>query len=353
MADTQDAPQLTGENMPGSIREAQEALLGIMEPEEDKPKKEEAEPTEAEESQPETEESSYEEESESEESLEAQEERAVEGEDTEEETDDEATEEPSLYSVTIDGDEVEVSLDELMKGYSRQSDYTRKTQQLSDNRREFESMQQHMAQEYQQIQAERQYYADTLQNVIDASVVGLEKYSSIDWDNLRENDPVAFVTKKEEFREAQEKLNETQFQQQEAVERQQFEYQNQLKQSLAQEHKKMIDIIPDWGVPEKQKAMASSLRDYAISQGYSAQEVSSLADHRSLIVLLKAQHYDSLQQADVKTKKLKNKPKVVRSGKGKTQNESSKSKRVAQMKRLQQSGHVKDATSLFEDFVDL
>ena len=85
MADTQEQPQLSGENQAGSIREAQEALLGIMEPEEVKPKEEEAAPTEEEESTEETQDESLEEESEEESDEELQ---AV-----EEATDEEETEE--------------------------------------------------------------------------------------------------------------------------------------------------------------------------------------------------------------------------------------------------------------------
>ena len=64
---------------------------------------------------------------------------------------------------------------------------------------------------------------------------------------------------------------------------------------------------------------------------------------------MKAAKYDALENADVKSKKLKNKPKVIRSGKGKTKGENSKSKRAAKMKRLQGSGHVDDAASILED----
>ena len=64
MADTQEAPQTTVlplPELPGSVREAQEALLGIMEPEEETPETEEAQPTEEEESQPIEEDESFEE----------------------------------------------------------------------------------------------------------------------------------------------------------------------------------------------------------------------------------------------------------------------------------------------------
>ena len=40
-----------------------------------------------------------------------------------------------LYKVVVDGQEQEVNLEELTKGYSRQSDYTRKTEKLSQDRK--------------------------------------------------------------------------------------------------------------------------------------------------------------------------------------------------------------------------
>jgi hypothetical protein len=44
------------------------------------------------------------------------------------------TEDQPKFTVTIDGTEVEVTLDELRNGYSRQADYTRKTQALAAER---------------------------------------------------------------------------------------------------------------------------------------------------------------------------------------------------------------------------
>ena len=49
----------------------------------------------------------------------------------------EVSEEPSgeMYAVKVDGVDQEVSLEELRDGYQRQSDYTRKTQELASERR--------------------------------------------------------------------------------------------------------------------------------------------------------------------------------------------------------------------------
>jgi len=112
--------------------------------------------------------------------------------------------------------------------------------------------------------------------------------------------------------------------------------------------------VPEWNEPEKRNKMASELSTYAVEQGFSKEELKQLIDHRSLIVLMKAQKYDALQNSDVKAKKLKNKPKVIRAGKGTNKKaDSQKAKRIASMKRLKETGHVNDSVSLFEDFVEL
>jgi cytochrome oxidase Cu insertion factor (SCO1/SenC/PrrC family) len=355
MADTQPAPHpATMPQQPnqGSIEEAHDALLGLMNPEGELLQEEEATPTEEEESIEETQDESLEEESEEE--SEKPEEEIEEGDEEEtEESDEEVEDEPDVYAVTVNGEEREVTINELLKGYSRQSDYTKKTQELAEQRKGFEGTQQQVATELQQIQLERQQYVHTLQNLIEGSMGNLDKFSNVDWESLKANDPIEFVTKREEFREAQEKIQHLQREQQEAQQRQAQESQKQHQEILKQEHAALIERVPEWGKPEKQKALAKELRSYATSVGFSDEELNSLIDHRSIMVLLKASKYDQLQNADLKTKKVKNKPKLVRAGKGKPTNADSKSKRSAKMKRLQQTGRVDDAALVMEDFVNL
>ena len=348
MADTQTAPQVPAGLKPipalgGSITEAQEALLGLMEPEEEKPQEEEAQPTEEEESQPLEEDESFEEESEEEEAEEAEEES--------EET--EGEEEEELYAVTVNGEEVAVSLDELLSGYSRQSDYTRKTQEIAGDRKEMETLQQQYNSEIAQIQQERQQYMEALTNVMQGSMGELEKFATVDWNALRENDPIEYVTTREQYREAQEKIQGLQNEQARAAQAQQAQMQKAQQEMLQVEKGKLVEALPDWGVPDKQKEIATGLQSYAKEQGFTADELNSLIDHRSILVLLKAQKYDQLQKSDVKSKKLKNKPKVIRAGQGRSSSDNAKSKRTAQMKRLKGTGHLDDASALLEDFIDI
>ena len=347
MADTQTAPQAPAELQPipaldGSITEAQEALLGLTEPEEETPETEEAQPTEEEESQPEEEDESLEEES--------AEEEEPEGEEESEETD---AEEEELFTVKVDGTEREVNLDELLSGYSRQSDYTKKTQQLAQERQQMGQLQQQWQQEMIAAQTERQQYINALGQVVNQSMTGLEEYANIDWATLKEDDPIAYVTRRDEFRDAQENVRAMQEQQAYAMQQQDAEMQNAIQYRTREEMGMMVQKVPEWKDKEARQEMTKNLRSYATEQGFSPEEISSLIDHRSLIVLMKAQKYDAMQNTDVKSKKLKNKPKVVRSGSPKEKGSGNKAKRTAQMKRLRETGRVDDAFSLFEDFVDI
>ena len=348
MADTQTAPQVPAGLQPipalgGSVTEAQEALLSLLEPEEETPETEEAQPTEEEESQPVEEDESFEEETEEE----AEEESAEESEEPDGES------EGTLYAVTVNGEEQQVTLDELMSGYSRQSDYTRKTQDVAKERKQMGELQAQYASEMHQARAERQQYLESLNQIIANSASNLDKFTNIDWESIKENDPIEYVTKREEYREAQEKVQLMQRDQYMAQQKSIEDERQMRTRALHEESQKLSEAMPEWNEPEKQRKIVSDIRSYGTSQGFTEEELNSLVDHRSLIVLMKAQKYDAMQNSDVKSKKLKNKPKVIRSGKGVTRSSSDKSKRTAQMKRLKQSGHINDATALFEDFVEI
>ena len=342
MADTQQAPAPDVDQLDGGIEAATEALLGLLEPKEEKPETEEAAPEETEEVSEESEE----------ESLEASDEDESE-EESEEPDEPEETEEELLYEVRVDGEPQTVTLDELMNGYSRQSSFTKKSQALAEQRKEFENAQQQMANEYSQIQAERQQYVDSLQQVIEGSAANLEKYQSIDWEQLKVEDPLQWSISRQEFADAQNKIQATKAEQGQAIQRAQAEFQQQHQVTLHQEHDKMVEAMPEWAEPEKQQEIATGIRNYATAQGFQKEELDSLSDHRSLLVLHKAMLHDQLQKADVKGKKLKGKPRVIRSGRGAEKKQTQKGLRAQKMKRLRESGHVDHAAELIEDLMEL
>ena len=353
MADKQPAPQAhEDQTQPGSLWEAQSAILGLLEPEGETPKEEEAKPAESEESTEEAQDELPEEETEEVESEEEEsEEEDVSEESDEEEEPEEEDDTPELYTVRINGEDHQVTAEELVKGYSRQADYTKKTQELSQYRQQLDQASQFYQQEVAATQEARQQYISSIANAIQLNHSSLKEYENIDWERLKTEDKEEYLTKRDEYREAEanvEKLKQTydqESQQQTAADQQQF-------QQWAQgEHAKLVSIIPDWGVPQKQQAIAKELREFAFTKGFQEEELKQLFDHRSILILMQAKAWEDDQRRakGIKAKKIKNKPKVAKSGKGSTKSESSKSKSAAKMKRLRQSGHVDDAASLLED----
>lgn len=98
---------------------------------------------------------------------------------TEEETHEEETDEEPKYTVKVDGEEIEVTQDELLRGYMRQKDYTQKTQQLAEQRRQFENYRPQYQPQPQQVP---QYSGEDLNSVakrIAASQLGLESVDDL------------------------------------------------------------------------------------------------------------------------------------------------------------------------------
>jgi hypothetical protein len=359
MVDNRADPQIVGElaQDPGSVLTAQEALLGLLDSQEN-PEKEEAKPSE--EVTEDVEQDKTEEAEETDEAEEAEEEDIAddtdESEESEEqEAEDEEVEETALYTVKVNGEDVEVTEDELVRGYSRQSDYTKKTQELAEYRKQLDNGAQYLQGEVAQTQAARQEYVNAMSQAIESNYSVAKQFENTDWERLKVEDREEYLTKRDEYREVQDKIRDLQSKQSGAYEQQNREMHTQHQQLLQSEHQKMVQILPEWGEPETQRAIAKSVGEFALSRGYTQEELNQLVDHRSILVLMEAKAFADMQgkQLKARAKKVKNKPKVVRSSAKKEKADVSKVARAKQMKRLQETGRVQDATSLFEDFVEI
>jgi hypothetical protein len=110
----------------------------------------------------------------------------------------EDTEEPSeepVYTVRVDGKEVQVTLSELTKGYSRESDYRRKTMALADERKALEAFQ-------RQVAENQRHYAERLQEL--QALFPAEQEP--DWQQLAAEDPSEYVRQKAIHEDRQKKL---------------------------------------------------------------------------------------------------------------------------------------------------
>ncbi len=328
----------------GSIVEASEALLNMLDADSAPPAEEETQPLEAEESQPETEDDDSdevevdEEESDDDDDYEPEDNKEVEGDDA-----------PEVFVVKVDGEDTEVSLDELMSGYSRQSDYTKKTQAISEERKQMQELAQAYQQEVQQIQQTRQQYIQQIGQYVHQGLQGLQQFGQINWSQLKEEDPLEYVTKRDEFREEQQRVKNMQQQQQYAAQQQAQQGQQVHAENLEREQYRLMEAVPEWADEKKRPEMAGQIREYAKSVGFSADEVDAVVDHRAVQVLLKAAKYDALQ--NTKSKKVKRNPKLVSAGSKKDRSQTNAKKRKSQMNRLSETGSIRDAGKLMEDLI--
>ena len=327
----------------GSSEEAANNILNMWESEDDQPTGEETEVTtedevvaeDQQEDEVETEEVSEEEEASEE----------VETEDTGEEEAEEETEDPS-YTIKVDGEEYEVNLEELKAGYQRQSDYTRKSQALAEGRKENEAIQS----ERIRLEQERQMYANGLQMLKEQQSAKLQEFKDVDWENLKEEDPYAYMLKKDEYRDAQDKARNA-AQQQQIVQQQQKQQEAQSRATFVQDqYSQLVNALPEWD--NKESTVKEDIRKFAISSGYAPEEVDQLADHRSVLILKKAMEFDKLtKKVAPKKKAIKKVPKVQKSGRGKVKSEAADDKTKKKRARLRKSGHQDDAASVFYDML--
>jgi len=332
----------------GSTEEAANTILNMWESPNDQPTDEETETTVDEEGVEDevTEDTVTEEEDEVENEEVSEEEAPEEVEETEEGEEEVEEAEVPVYTIKVDGEEIEVDIDELKSGYQRQSDYTRKSQALAEERKHNEAIQT----ERLRLEQERQMYANGLQMLKEQQDAKLTEFNTIDWENLKEEDPYQYMLKKDEYRDAQEKASNT-VQQQQIVQQQQAQAQAQSRATYVQnEYAKLIEALPEWN--DSNSTIKEDIQKFAVSSGYAPEEVDQLADHRSVLILKKAMEFDKLtDKVKPKKKAVKKVPKVQKSGRGKVKSEAATEQAKKKRTRLRKSGNTDDAASVFYDML--
>lgn len=252
-------------------------------------------------------------------------------EDTAEEQSEESEPDDDLVDTEYEGKTYKVPK-ELKDALLRQSDYTRKTQEVADMRKATEER-------ARLFQAQEQVHAATFEKAVELKQLQsqLSQFDQVDWQALSDSDPVqaqklliarqqlerTFGLKSQEYQQAQ-----AQYQQLTQLNRQ------QMLQEQAQVLKERL--------PEYDPKMASRIRDSIKSYGYSDEELSNVTDARLVHVLHDAMKWRELQaQKPVAMKKVAAAPSVV-----KPQAKAPKPRNQAAVQRLKSHGRVEDLAAL-------
>ena len=252
---------------------------------------------------------------------------------------------PGTYTIKVDGKDVEVTLDELQAGYSRQADYTRKSQVLAEQRKKADE-------ELAATQQERQRYLSQLEQFNTQADSKIEELAKTDWTRLKEEDPTEYMLKRDQYRELQDNKRVVEEEQKNLQYKQQQKHETKWQEELVRQQQLMAEKLPEWVDPDKGPKLKQSIKTFAVKKGFTEQEVNSLIDARSVDVLHKAMLYENLLAAKISNKKTKVVPKVQKPGSPATKGEISSDKVKAQRARLRKTGHVNDAKSVIESLMN-
>lgn len=284
------------------------------------------------------------EEAEASEEMEATEEdnSVVEGseEELETEEDGESSEDESfdILGATVEVDGEEITVEELKAANLRQRDYTRKTQELAEQRKTLEA-------QYSEIERERAQYAQMLP----ALQQRLEqKEQEPDWDTLYDTDPTMAAKAERQWRKQQDEreaqMQAVQAEQQRLQKLQQEKVQQMQEQYVSQQREILPEVIPEWRDNKVAAQEATQIRDFLLGEGFTEQDLGGLTNATLVKLARKAMLYDrgETRVTAAKAKPKKARAKTLRSG-SKASQPRPKNEAQKAIQNAKQSGRVQDA----------
>jgi hypothetical protein len=259
--------------------------------------------------------------------------------------DDSQEEEPS-YVIKAAGEEKEVPLSELIKGYQLGADYTKKTTEVAEQRKLVEAERGAI----EEAKYARDSYAQRLQ-AIDNFLTS--QMPQEDLHSLKENDPIGYAVKVAELSEKKEQLQAIRAEQARIAQEQQSDYARAMSDRVAQEASKLAQVLPEFSDPAKGDNFRKEIRSYGKTLGFTEEELSQVYDSRHVLTLHKAMMYDKLQKSKPAiTKKVNEAPRMLRAGTSGGNKQSDAQKLTQQQSQLRNSGKIRDAAALFEQLLD-
>ncbi len=196
---------------------------------------------------------------------------------------------------------------ELKSGSLRNADYTRKTQEVAEQRKQFETQSSAYKQREQQLEQQAQYVASLVQAIVPAEP-SLE---------MLDVDPMGYQRQKATREQWIQHLNYLDGQRQQTEQARQAEYQKQEAEIADREWSTLLTKVPAFKDEAKSKAFVGDVAKYGAALGFRPEELRRIGlDHRQAIVMRGYIQWQKLQanKANVQ-KKVEGRPPVTRGGK--------------------------------------
>ena len=278
----------------------------------------------------------------------------VESEEATEEPDEEVEEEeqsqdevPAILKLKVNGEDVEKPLDEVVALAQQGLDYTQKTQQVAEQRKELEAYAQQIQMQEQAFQEQMQLNNVLIEDVAKITSLDqqLNQYANVNWNQLSDNDFVEaqklFFTYNQLQQERSQLVSQFEVKKQQVVQKQT----QLMAEKIAKGKEILAKEIPNWS-PETNQALLSTGKDY----GFSDAELNAIVDPRHVKVLHDAMQWRKLQQNSVVKKKVSNAKPVVKPGSKDTKAEANSNHRQLR-ESLRKTGKSDAAQKLIENML--
>ena len=249
-------------------------------------------------------------------------------EELEEEDGGEEEQQETYYTVKVDGEEFDVTLEELQSGYSRQQAFTKRSQELAEQRKAFEA-------EQTETQQLRDAYAQQLELL--TQQIQQTTPQEPDWVGLaREVTAEEYNAIKAQYDSQKAALAQAEQERQRIAQEQQAEQAEAMKKHLATQRDEMMNRIPSWQDDATRNEERLEVIKYAQRRiGFSEEEISNASDARAIELLYKAWKWDTLQEKKPSVKKRTRKaPKMAKAGQPKTKAQVQSRSRQQALERL-------------------
>ena len=252
---------------------------------------------------------------------------------------------PALLKLKVNGEDVEKPLDEVVALAQQGLDYTQKTQQVAEQRKELEAYAQQIQMQEQAFQEQMQLNNVLIEDVAKITSLDqqLNQYANVNWQQLSDNDFVEaqklFFTYNQLQQERSQLVSQFEAKKQQVVQKQS----QLMAEKIAKGKEVLAKEIPNWS-PETNQALLSTGKDY----GFSDAELNSIVDPRHVKVLHDAMQWRKLQQNSVVKKKVSNAKPVVKPGSKDTKAEANSNHRQLR-EQLRKTGKSDAAQKLIEN----
>ena len=280
----------------------------------------------------------------------------TESEDEESETDDEVDEEESdeeqpvqSVKLKVNGEEIEKPLDEVVALAQQGLDYTKKTQEVAEKRKELETLENQIRLQEQNLQQQSMLNSELIQDVAKITALDqqLSEYQDVNWEQLSDSDFVTAQKKFFTFNQLQQQrsnlVSQFESKRQEALNRQQ----QAVADKVAKGREVLAKEIPNWSQETTQEIISTGRDDY----GFTDAELNAIVDPRHVRVLHDAMQWRKLKSKNsvVKKKVSRAKPVVKPGSKDPNKAVNSNAKKIRE--QLRRSGSSDLASKLIEEMI--